>query len=173
MFFTSALKDIAKSILLYLHDEACAHRSFAVDLGARGFHIWQNYIDAMDLLRSLFRLSTTHPNSPAHDKDAQRNLTAMARTGVLLIAAKNTPLFISTISLDIMDSTSVSDRNSTMQLVAFIIRKAINHVFWSQPFTDVLSLSETDDLVSESSPSGGSCGQVTGPELVGQTRSRS
>lgn len=122
---TSTLTDISKSILLYLHDESSPHRAVAVDLGARGFHLWQNYISAMELLRSLFRLTTftSVAGTSSVDKEKGRIIAQHARSGVLHIAASATPLFVSTISLDIMDATSVVHRNSTMQLIAFIIRK--------------------------------------------------
>lgn len=57
------------------------------------------------------------------DKEAAKVVAQHARSGVLHIAANDTPLFVSTITLDIMDATSVAHRNSTMQLIAFIIRK--------------------------------------------------
>lgn len=111
--------------MLYMLDESPAHRTVAVDLGARGFHLWQNYISAMELLRSLFRLTTHNSASgnPPADSDGARVVAQHARSGVLHIAASETPLFVSTISLDIMDATSIVHRNSTMQLIAFIIRK--------------------------------------------------
>lgn len=117
--------------MLYLHDESSPHRIVAVDLGARGFHIWQNYISAMELLRSLFRLASNYSvgsTSPPRT-EGTRVLAQQARSGVMHIATHDTPLFISTISLDIMDATSVVHRNSTMQLIAFIIRKAGLHIY--------------------------------------------
>ena len=89
------------------------------ELCSRGFQIWQHYVDAMDVLRGVFRLTMT-----GRKENANNRLGPIARLAVLQIAASNTPLFISTISLDIMDATSVEHRSSTMQLVAFIIRKA-------------------------------------------------
>lgn len=93
----------------------------AIELCSRGFHIWQNYVDAMELLRSLFRLASASPTQK--EASQARILVQLARTGVLQIAASSTPLFISTISLDIMDTTSLDHRGSTMQLIAFVIRK--------------------------------------------------
>jgi rabconnectin-3b len=115
----STLTDISKSVALYLHDDMCPHRAMSIELCSRGFHIWQNYTDAMELLRSLFRLASASPKEATQT----RNLGQLARTSVLQIAASNTPLFITTISLDIMDPESLGHRSSTMQLVAFVIRK--------------------------------------------------
>ncbi|KAH0826520.1 hypothetical protein J3R83DRAFT_5527 [Lanmaoa asiatica] len=55
---TSALVDISKSISLYLHDNTSNHRTLAIDLCAKGFHIWQHYVNSMSLLRALFGLAT-------------------------------------------------------------------------------------------------------------------
>lgn len=125
--------DVSKSVMLYLQDDLSEHRSVAVDLASRGFHIWQNYVSAMELLRSLFRLTTVTASS-ADDKDKARNIAQHARTGVLHIASSATPLFVSTISLDIMDATSVVHRNATMQLIAFIIRKVSQQSFLTDSF---------------------------------------
>lgn len=121
----STLTDVSRSSLMYLHDGSLPNKLVAVDIGSRGFHIWQNYVNAMDLLRALFRLSTSHGTgtpSPA-EKEANRTLALHARSGVLHIATSETPLFVSTITLDIMDARSVVHRNATMQLIAFIIRR--------------------------------------------------
>lgn len=141
--------------MLYLHDELSPHRIVSVDLGSRGFHIWQNYVSAMELLRALFRLASGYgvgTTSPAERENA-RVVAQHARTGVMHIAANDTPLFVSTISLDIMDATSVVHRNSTMQLIAFIIRKAGLRVYHIDNVL-TLRLVETDDIVSQSPSTG-------------------
>ncbi|GJJ15512.1 hypothetical protein Clacol_009790 [Clathrus columnatus] len=111
----STLIDIAKSMTLYLHDEECPHRALAIDLCSRGFMIWQNHVDAVEVLRSLFALATS--------ADRERNVGPQARSAVLQIASSNTPLFITTLSLDILHPKSVQQRKSILQLVAFLIRK--------------------------------------------------
>ncbi|KAF8575607.1 hypothetical protein K439DRAFT_1398053 [Ramaria rubella] len=112
---TSTLTDIAKSITLYLHDDDCPHRILAIDLCSRGFQVWQHYVDAMEVLRALFNLSTSA------EKD--RNAGPQARSAVLQIASSNTPLFMSTLSLDILHPRTLRQQKSIMQLVAFLIRK--------------------------------------------------
>ncbi|KZT39908.1 WD40 repeat-like protein [Sistotremastrum suecicum HHB10207 ss-3] len=108
----STLTDIAKSITLYFHDDASPHRVLAIDLCASGFQIWQHYVDAMEILRSLFALATGDAAS-----------SPQARAAVLQIASSNTPLFITTLALDIAHPQSVDQRKSIMPLVAFLIRK--------------------------------------------------
>ena len=109
------MTDIAKSITLYLHDDNCPYRVLAIDLCSRGFEIWQHHVDAMEVLRDLFNLSTS--------AEKERNVGPQARLAVLQIASSNTPLFMTTLSLDILHPKSVQRRKSIMQLVAFLIRK--------------------------------------------------
>ncbi|KIJ54513.1 hypothetical protein M422DRAFT_220784 [Sphaerobolus stellatus SS14] len=111
----STITDIAKSIALYLHDETCVHRGLAIDLCSRGFQIWQNHVDAMEVLRALFNLGTS--------ADKERNVGPQARMAVLQIASGNTPLFMTTLSLDILHPKSLQQRKSILQLVAYLIRK--------------------------------------------------
>ncbi|KAF8984038.1 hypothetical protein BDQ17DRAFT_1260967 [Cyathus striatus] len=116
---TNALTDISKSITLYLHDDSSVYRGLAVDLCSRGFHVWQHYIDAMDILRSLFALAT----GPRKETISVQNVAAHARLAVLSIATNNTPLFMTTLCLDILSPQSLDHRKSVMQIVAFLIRK--------------------------------------------------
>ncbi|KAI0354805.1 WD40 repeat-like protein [Trametes cingulata] len=116
---TSTLTDIAKSIALYLHDETSPHRSLAIDLCSRGFQVWQQYVDAVEMLRALFTLATTTKKEAI----AVPNIGVQARSAVLQIAANNTPLFMTTLAIDILHPRSVQHRKSVMQLVIFLIRK--------------------------------------------------
>jgi len=128
--FVSTLSDISKSIALFLHDDESRHRGLAIDLCSRGFHVFQHYVDAMDMLRALFSLATS--NIPK-EKDAvggPRDTTGPhARLAILQIASTNTPLFMTTLSLDILHPQSVEHRKDIMQLVAFIIRKVRKFTF--------------------------------------------
>ncbi|OJT12977.1 WD repeat-containing protein 7 [Trametes pubescens] len=116
---TSTLTDIAKSIALFLHDETSPHRSLAIDLCSRGFQVWQQYVDAVEMLRALFTLATTTKKETI----AVPNIGVQARSAVLQIAAGNTPLFMTTLAIDILQPRSVQHRKSVMQLVIFLIRK--------------------------------------------------
>ncbi|KAI0671154.1 WD40 repeat-like protein [Trametes maxima] len=116
---TSTLTDIAKSIALYLHDETSPYRSLAIDLCSRGFQVWQQYVDAVEMLRALFTLATTSKKEAI----IVPNIGVQARSAVLQIAASNTPLFMTTLAIDILNPRSVQHRKSVMQLVIFLIRK--------------------------------------------------
>ena len=115
----SALNDVSKSIMLYLHDDDASLKATAVDLSSRGFHIWQQYFDAMEVLRTLFALATDFRK----ESISMRNAAAQARLAVLHIASGNTPLFMTTLSFDILHPRTVEYSKSVMQLVAFLIRK--------------------------------------------------
>lgn len=122
----SLLTDIAKSINIYLHDEDSSHRILAIELCSTGFQIWQHYVDAMEMLRALFAIAT---NMRKDFMVASRNAGPHARLAVLQIASTNTPLFMTTLSLDIMKPRSLEHRKSIMQLVAFFIRKVRDDIF--------------------------------------------
>ena len=113
------MRDISKSIALYLQDDKSLYRVLAIDLCSRGFHIWQHYIDAMEILRSLFNLAT----SSRKDSIDMQNVAAQARSAVLYIASSNTPLFMTTLGLDILNPLTLEHRRSVLQIVAFLIRK--------------------------------------------------
>ncbi|QRV92544.1 WD40 domain protein [Ceratobasidium sp. AG-Ba] len=118
---TVYVTDIAKSIALYLHDEAqainasYANRILSIELCSRGFQVWQHHVDAMEMLRALFGFAVATAGVGKGGKEA--------RAAVLQIAASSTPLFMTTLSLDITQPKTVEHRRATMQLVAFIVRK--------------------------------------------------
>ncbi|KAK7689913.1 hypothetical protein QCA50_006552 [Cerrena zonata] len=116
---TSQLTDIAKSIAHYLHDELSPYRALAIDLGSLGFAIWQQYVDVVQMLRAFFTLAT----SIRKETISVHNVGQLARTAVLHIASANTPLFMTTLSMDILQPRNVQHRKSIMQLVVFLIRK--------------------------------------------------
>ncbi|KAJ3534487.1 hypothetical protein NM688_g7130 [Phlebia brevispora] len=116
---TGCLTEIAKSIALYLHDELSPHRALAIDLCSRGFPVWQQYVDAVEILRALFTLATSNRKEAI----STHNVGQQARSAVLQIASSNTPLFMTTLSIDILQPKSVQHRKSVMQLVIFLIHK--------------------------------------------------
>ncbi|KAG6372767.1 hypothetical protein JVT61DRAFT_7165 [Boletus reticuloceps] len=116
---TSALVDISKSISLYLQDDTSTHRALAIDLCAKGFHIWQHYVDSVAVLRALFALAT----NMRKEQISVQNVGPQARLAVLQIAMQHTGLFMTVLTLDILNPRSVAERKSVMQLVAFLIRK--------------------------------------------------
>ena len=158
----SSLTDISKSITLYLHDESSVYRVLAIDLCSRGFHVWQHYVDTMEILRSLFMLST----NVRKDSISIQNVNSQARLAVLSIASNNIQLFMSTLCLDILTPPTLEHRRSVMQIVAFLIRKV-----WLI-FTFALRLLYNDCWLSAAShppahppKTLGSCYQILGSEF--------
>lgn len=79
----------------------------------------------MDILRALFTLAT----SSRKESISAQNVGAQARLAVLQIASSNTPLFMTTLGLDILNPRGVEHRKSVMQIVAFLIRKVCSAFF--------------------------------------------
>ena len=75
----------------------------------------------MQILRSLFNLAT----NTQKDSINIQNVGARARSAVLQIASNNTPLFMTTLGLDILNPPNVEHRRSVLQIVAFLIRKVV------------------------------------------------
>ncbi|UZJ53386.1 hypothetical protein CBS101457_002706 [Exobasidium rhododendri] len=121
------LKEVANSITLFIREDALpVHQSPAIILCDRGFTIFQHYFDAMDIVRSLFSLST-NKNQDSKEEIIVPTITvenrALARKAVLQIAEDNTPLFMTTLSMDILHAQSPAHCNATMRLVALMVRK--------------------------------------------------
>ncbi|KAG8914402.1 hypothetical protein FRC00_013913 [Tulasnella sp. 408] len=98
----------------------------AIELCSVGFHVWQHYVDAVNVLRALFELATTSPAKKEGTGAAPSSTSTVgpqARSAVLQIASTNTPLFMTTLTMDIANPKSVEHRRSVMQLIAFIIKK--------------------------------------------------
>ena len=115
------MRDISKSLALFLQEENQHYKVLAIDLCSRGFYVWQHYIDTMQILRSLFTLAT----NTYKDSIGILNVAAQARSAVLHIASSNTPLFMTTLGLDILNPPDLDHRRSVLQIVALLIRKVI------------------------------------------------
>ncbi|BGP33827.1 hypothetical protein JCM10296v2_005632 [Rhodotorula toruloides] len=115
---STILKDVASSIAAYLEDEEHPyHQATATELCSRGFAIWQNYVDAMALVRDLFALAIgRNPATPG-------DLRILARNATLHVASSNTPLFMTTLIFDILNAPTAQARNATLKLLGFVIRK--------------------------------------------------
>ncbi|SAM68743.1 uncharacterized protein UBRO_00741 [Ustilago bromivora] len=95
----------------------------AIELCRSGFSMWQHYFDATEVVHSLFALSTSTTSSGSSGSGGDSELRALARSATLQIAAENTPLFMTTLSLDILHARSAAHCAATMRLVAFMVRK--------------------------------------------------
>jgi hypothetical protein len=106
------LKDVAASIEVSLADEwHPAHQAVAIELCCRAFVIWQHYFDAMEVVRTLFGLATNKESA------ASQEIRILARQATMQIAADNTPLFMTTLSLDILHARSPAHCSATMRCV--------------------------------------------------------
>ena len=104
---------------MYLNDPACPELPLAIDLVSKGFTVWQTYVDPMDLLRRLSHFATHKEPSAT----GSTSIAAQARLAVLHVATSNPALFMSTLSMDILDAKSAAGRNSIMKLCVFLARK--------------------------------------------------
>lgn len=75
----------------------------------------------MEILRALFTLAT----NARKEIITPQNIAAQSRLAVLQIASSNTPLFMTTLGLDILAPANLEHRKSVMQIVAFLIRKVL------------------------------------------------
>lgn len=119
------LKEVANSIALYVKDDALpTQQTTAIILCDRGFTIFQHYFDAMNVVRALFSLSTSKSQEQKENVSATvLENRALARRATLRIAEDNTPLFMTTLSLDILHAQSPAHCDATMRLVALMVRK--------------------------------------------------
>ncbi|KAK6908897.1 hypothetical protein I203_102903 [Kwoniella mangroviensis CBS 8507] len=123
----SVLKSIAESESIFLHSNSFSHLSLAIEICSKGFTTWQSYVDPSDLLRRLFHLST-HKDfaSNTNGNGNSISIAAQARLAVLHVASSNPALFMSTLSMDILDAKSVEGRTSIMKLCVYMARKKPN-----------------------------------------------
>lgn len=131
--YTSLSPRVLKDVASTIHSAITADKSnetrrsqelqllaVAIELCRSGFSMWQHYFDATEVVRSLFALSTSTASGRS---SGEGELRSLARSATLQIAAENTPLFMTTLSLDILHARSASDCAATMRLVAFMVRK--------------------------------------------------
>ncbi|WFC96898.1 hypothetical protein MBRA1_003562 [Malassezia brasiliensis] len=122
------LKHIAMGVARYLHapttDAAGVERVYvALELCCRGCEIWQHYVDAVALVRGIFRIAA-HTDDAAPVRQLRGlSLRGLARRATLELAAHHSALFMSTLAMDILHATSVEQTQVTLRLVAFLIRQ--------------------------------------------------
>lgn len=79
---------------------------------------------------------------------------------VLHIAEGNSPLFMTTLSLDILHPRSVEYNKSIMQIIAFLIKK-VGYMKDFRGYFVLISFVETSCLISKFAPSDGSSREVS------------
>ena len=155
--------------MMYLHERDVSCKALAIDLCSRGFAVWQHYVDAMEMLRSLFNLAT----SSKKESITAQNIGPQARQAVLQVVTNNTGLFMTTLSLDILHPQSLEHRKSVLQLVAFLTRKVCHYQKKLYPLSSVADvLAETPRHLSSSSQARGSSCEISGPQFHLKPRSR-
>jgi hypothetical protein len=121
----SALKAVAESITIYLSSNDPTKLGLAIELASKGFSTWQTFTDPAELLRRMFYLST-HNITGSNDHNngiSNSSIAAQARLAVLHVASTNPALFMSTLSMDILDAKTVEGRKSIMKLCVYMARK--------------------------------------------------
>ena len=126
------MKAVAESVNIYLASDNPVQLGLAIELASKGFSTWQTFTDPAEMLRRMFYLST-HNISNASENTSATNVTgtgvsnssiaAQARLAVLHVASSNPALFMSTLSMDILDARTVEGRKSIMKLCVYMARK--------------------------------------------------
>jgi hypothetical protein len=123
---------VAESITLYLASDDPSRLGLAIELASKGFSTWQTFIDPAEMLRRLFYFSTHNLSSSSDSSSNVSNvqpssssssIAAQARLAVLHVASTNPALFMSTLSMDILDAKTVEGRKSIMKLCVYMARK--------------------------------------------------
>lgn len=119
----NVLRDVATGVISSIEDsDNVTGQMVALHLCIGGFSVWQQYIDAMQLLRLVSTLAMQQEEGSSLSKEKQ-SVIALARRTTLHIAEENTPLFMTTLHLDILQASTANSAAATMRLVAFIVRR--------------------------------------------------
>lgn len=125
---SACLKDISSSILYYLKEGQPENQLKAIEFCAKGFQIWQSYVDPSDMLRALFGFVVAK-----EDSKTTSAVISMARFSVLKLATTASALFITTLSMDVIDAETIAQRENVMKLCVFISRKKPQALFPNLP----------------------------------------
>ncbi|PKI84489.1 hypothetical protein MVES1_001576 [Malassezia vespertilionis] len=122
------LKRIAVMIMRYLTTPIVDatttwHAYIALELCCRGCDIWQHYLDAVTLVRSIFAMATGPDDEMRFLTLSGLPLRGLARRATLALATRQSTLFMSTLAMDILHPPSLEHGQVTLRLVAFMIRQ--------------------------------------------------
>ncbi|KAI8388613.1 uncharacterized protein BYT42DRAFT_241066 [Radiomyces spectabilis] len=88
----------------------------SMELLSQGFSTWESYINASEVLRTLFQY--------ASDKKPTMSLVSRGAKGAIFeIAVTNMPLVIGTLTFDTMHCKKIDDRIRCLQIIGQFIRK--------------------------------------------------
>ncbi|KAI8970454.1 hypothetical protein BDF20DRAFT_891371 [Mycotypha africana] len=101
---------------LTLSTSSMARTLSSMELLSQGFQTWETYINAAEVLRTLFMYATDpHP--------VMAMISRGAKKAIFRISAANMPVVINTLTMDTMTAKSMDDRLRCLKLISIFIRK--------------------------------------------------
>lgn len=95
----------------------------SMELLSQGFQTWETYINAAEVLRTLFMYATDpHP--------VMALVSRGAKTAIFQISTANMPLVISTLTFDTMNAKSLDDRLRCLKIIGSFIRKVLLRILF-------------------------------------------
>ncbi|KAI8081076.1 hypothetical protein BDF21DRAFT_438385 [Thamnidium elegans] len=88
----------------------------SMELLSQGFQTWETFINAAEVLRTLFMYATD-------PLPAMALVSRGAKTAIFQISVANMPLVISTLTFDTMNAKSLDDRLRCLKIIGSFIRK--------------------------------------------------
>ncbi|KAJ3307604.1 hypothetical protein HDU76_004502, partial [Blyttiomyces sp. JEL0837] len=120
-------KEVAESLDILLKEDARSpYRSFAIELLAKGFSVWEPYINNSAVLRSIIsstNISATTPTKEGSAPSSSSTLASAARQAIVQIATVNPSLFLNTVTFDIGHAKTAAERLGALKLLGMFISK--------------------------------------------------
>ncbi|GAN10288.1 conserved hypothetical protein [Mucor ambiguus] len=88
----------------------------SMELLSQGFQTWETYINAAEVLRTLFMYATD-------PQPVMALVSRGAKTAIFEISVANMPLVISTLTFDTMNAKALEDRLRCLKIIGSFIRK--------------------------------------------------
>lgn len=109
----------------------------SMELLSQGFKTWEMYINATEVMRTLFMYATD-------SRPMMRFVISAAKTTIFQISIANMPLVISTLTIDTIQAKSLDTRLRCLKIIGTFIKKVnfrivasakhVNLVFYRNPF---------------------------------------
>jgi hypothetical protein len=90
----------------------------SMELLSQGFETWETYINAAEVLRTLFIYA-------ADTQPVMALVSRGARAAIFKISIANMPLVISTLTFDTMNAKTLEDRLRCLKIIGSFIRKVL------------------------------------------------
>lgn len=88
----------------------------SMELLSQGFKTWENYINAAEVLRTLFMYAT-------NSQPMMALISRGAKAAIFQISITNMPLVISTLTFDTAHAKSLEDRLRCLKIIGIFIKK--------------------------------------------------